>query len=192
MAPNPCSLGINVVLKVDNRSSLVSKNTNLDLPKNKLKLWNNCLENCQFFHETRRFFFKQLELVVLWFWFFSFKYPEITVLWFRLFSFKYPELVVFWFRICSNTQNQDFDFLKYLELAVIFKNIKEPPHTGWHCFYFFFENLAILPSLIFFSTNFKAFKYVEGIMTNIVVISFVKICNHPTLVGTLSIIFLKI
>jgi hypothetical protein len=29
-------------------------------------------------------------------------------------------------------------------------------------------------------------------MTNIVVISFVKICNHPTLVGTLSIIFLKI
>jgi hypothetical protein len=27
MAPNPCSLGINVVLKVDNRSSPVSKNT---------------------------------------------------------------------------------------------------------------------------------------------------------------------
>jgi hypothetical protein len=33
MAPNPRSLGINVVLKVDNCSYLVSKNTNLELLK---------------------------------------------------------------------------------------------------------------------------------------------------------------
>jgi len=70
------------------------------------------------------------------------------------------------------------------------ENIKEPPHTGWHPFYYLFENLAILPSLIFFCTNFKAFKYVEGIMTNILAISFVEF--DPTLAGTLSIIFLKI
>jgi hypothetical protein len=58
--------------------------------------------------------------------------------------------VVLWFRICSNTQNHNFDFFKYLELAIIFENIKEPPHKGWHPFYYLFENLAILPSLSFF------------------------------------------